>query len=80
MTKDLLTILVSTVASESAFSTRKRVLSDKRYKLSEKSVEASMCLKDWYDAVDRLHWLNLKEESEDDATTSTSTRTGSTYD
>ena len=82
MAKDLLTIPASTVASESAFSVGKRVLSDKRCKLSEKSVEASICLKNWYDAVDHLQRLSLNDKSEDEDTTSTSTRTGtdSTHD
>ena len=84
MAKDLLTIPASTVASESAFSAGKRVLSDRRCRLSEKSVEASVCLKNWYDAVDRLQGLNLKSDTEDDETASTSTdtrtETGSTHD
>ena len=46
MEKDLLMILASTVVSESAFFAGKRVLSDRRCKLSEKSVEISVCLKD----------------------------------
>ena len=79
MAKDLLTILASIVASESAFSIGKRVLSDKRYKLSEKSVEASVFLKDWYNAVNHFQGLSLNDESDDKNTASTSTRTGSTY-
>ena len=75
MVKNLLMILASTVALESAFSAGKRVLSDRICKLSEKSVEASICLKDCYDAVDRLQSLNLNDESDDDETT-TSMETG----
>ena len=80
MAKDLLTIPMSTVVSKSIFSAGKRVLSDKRCKLSEKSVEASVYLKDWYDAVNHLQGLNLNDRSEDKDTTSTTTGMGSTYD
>ena len=54
MARDLLTIPTSTVALEFAYSAGKRVLSDRRCKLSKKSVEVFVYLKDWYDAVDRL--------------------------
>ena len=68
--KDLLTIPTSTVASESGFSTSKRVLNNKRYKLSEKLVEASIYLKDWYDIADRIQNLKLNDKSgEEDETT-----------
>ena len=70
--KDLLTISPSTVALESAFSTSKRILNDKKCKLLVKSVEAFVCLKDWYDAVNRLQGLSLNKELEDEDTTSTS--------
>jgi len=60
--KDLLTIPASTVASESAFSAGKRVITDRRSRLSDESVEASVCLKDWYDAEDRATALKIAME------------------
>ena len=52
--KDLLTPPVSTVASESAFSAGKRVLSEIRSRLKEDILEALMCVKDWEDANYRI--------------------------
>ena len=71
MAKDLLTIPASTVASESAFSAGKRVITDRRSRLSDKSVEVSVCLKDWYDAEDRATALKIvtNEDSSDELTT-----------
>ncbi|KZV42483.1 hypothetical protein F511_36149, partial [Dorcoceras hygrometricum] len=45
--KDVLAIPVSTVASESTFSTGGRVLSAHRNRLHPKTVEALMCARDW---------------------------------
>ncbi|KAL6606746.1 hypothetical protein ACP70R_042399 [Stipagrostis hirtigluma subsp. patula] len=45
--KDILAIPVSTVASESAFSTGGRVISDFRSRLTPETVEALVCLQDW---------------------------------
>ncbi|KAL4309888.1 hypothetical protein GQ457_01G012950 [Hibiscus cannabinus] len=47
MARDVLAILVSTVASESAFSTRGRVLDSFRTSLTPKLVEALICTQDW---------------------------------
>jgi hypothetical protein len=46
--RDLLAIPASTVASESAFSTGSRIISDYRSSLSSKTVEALVCLQDWF--------------------------------
>ena len=51
--RDILTIPVSTVASESAFSTSGRVLSPHRSKLHPKTVEALMC-------AQNLLWARIK--------------------
>ena len=53
--RDVLTVLVSTVASEAAFSTGGRVVSKKRCNLSLEAIEAVVCLKDWNLADKRLH-------------------------
>jgi hypothetical protein len=45
--RDIFAIPVTTVASESAFSTSGRVLSDHRSRLTSKLLEALMCSQDW---------------------------------
>ncbi|KAJ4747127.1 Zinc finger BED domain-containing protein DAYSLEEPER [Rhynchospora pubera] len=47
MTRDILAVPISTVASESAFSTSGRVLSPVRSSLSDETVEALLCAQDW---------------------------------
>ncbi|GKD24550.1 zinc finger BED domain-containing protein RICESLEEPER 2 [Tanacetum coccineum] len=47
MARDILAIQISTVASESAFSTGGRVLDPYRTSLSTKIVEALICTQDW---------------------------------
>ena len=47
MARDVLAIPVSTVASESAFSTGGRVLDSFRSSLSAKVVESLICTQDW---------------------------------
>ena len=46
--RDLLAIPISTVASESTFSTGGRFIAPHRSRLHSDSVEALMCLKDWH--------------------------------
>ena len=53
--RDVLTMPVSTVASEAAFSAGGRVVSKKRCNLSPQSIEAVVCLKDWSLVDKRLH-------------------------
>ena len=64
--KDILTIPASTVASEFAFSAGKRVISDRRTRLSEKSVESSICMKDWWMAEERIQNLVINDDSEEE--------------
>lgn len=73
LAKDLLTIPASTVASESAFSAGKRILTDTRNRLSDANVEAAVCNKDWYDAVRRLQGLTLDDSSPEDDNSTTPT-------
>lgn len=47
MASDILAILVSTVASESAFSTGSRVIQKKRTCLKPYTIQALICLQDW---------------------------------
>ena len=53
--RDVLTVSVSTVASEAAFSAGGRVVSKKRCNLSPQAIEAVVCLKDCSLADKRLH-------------------------
>jgi hypothetical protein len=45
--RDIFAIPVSTTASESAFSTSERVLSEHRSRLTSDMLEALMCSQDW---------------------------------
>jgi hypothetical protein len=47
MARDIFAAPATTVASESAFSTSGRVISDYRIRLTSKNVEALICLQDW---------------------------------
>ncbi|KAL6845617.1 hypothetical protein ACP4OV_025112 [Aristida adscensionis] len=51
MARDVLAVPASTVASESAFSTSSRVISDYRSSMSCSTVEALICLQDWFRAA-----------------------------
>ncbi|KAL6646281.1 hypothetical protein ACP70R_017889 [Stipagrostis hirtigluma subsp. patula] len=51
MARDVLAIPASTVASESAFSIGSRDISEYRNSLSSSTVEALICLQDWFKAV-----------------------------
>ncbi|CAN1293636.1 Putative AC9 transposase [Linum perenne] len=48
MARDVLAVPVSSVASESAFSTGGRVLSNFRSSLTPAIVEALICAEDWF--------------------------------
>ncbi|CAM0905408.1 unnamed protein product [Alopecurus aequalis] len=48
MARDVLAVPASTVASESAFSTGRRVISDFRSRLTPDTVESLICLQDWF--------------------------------
>ncbi|GKD41278.1 zinc finger BED domain-containing protein RICESLEEPER 2 [Tanacetum coccineum] len=53
MAMDIISVQVSSVASESAFSTSGRVLSIRRTRLTSASLEMCMCLKDHLDTQER---------------------------
>jgi hAT family C-terminal dimerisation region len=61
MTCDIFAVLVSTVSSESCFSSTNRILIDKHTKLGANLFEKLMCLKDWIDIEDRMqHNITLE--------------------
>lgn len=68
MVRDLLTVQVSTVASESAFSTAGRLIDDHRTCLDPYTVQAVMCLQDWWryekrtQGIDRMAGIEDKFE------------------
>ena len=57
MARDILTIPMSTVASEFAFSTSERILDAFRSSLSPKTVEAFVCSQNW---LKKDHTINLQ--------------------
>lgn len=64
--KDVLAIQVSRVASESCFSTGKRVIDPHRSSLTPRSVEALICLQNWLrsDSITSLEYEPTPEEME----------------
>ena len=54
MARDVFVVPVSTVPSESCFSSANMILSDKRSKLGAHVFERLVCLKDWIDAENRV--------------------------
>jgi hypothetical protein len=62
LARDVLAIPISTVASESAFSTGGRILDDFRSSLTPFMIEALICTQDW---LRRATPINLKENTEE---------------
>jgi hAT family C-terminal dimerisation region len=61
MVRNIFTVLVSTVSSESYFSSANRILTDTRIKLGANLFEKLVCLKDWIDVVDHIqHNITLE--------------------
>ena len=54
LARDILTIPVSTVSSESAFSIAERIIEERRTLLAPEMVKVLICLKDWENASLRM--------------------------
>jgi hAT family C-terminal dimerisation region len=54
MARDVFAVPMSTVPSESCFSSANMILTDKRTKLGSKFVEQLVCNKDWIDAESHM--------------------------
>jgi hypothetical protein len=63
MARDVFAVPVSTVPSESCFSSANRILSDKRSKLGPHVFERLVCLKDWIDADERMQHRDEESSS-----------------
>ena len=66
MARDVFAVPVSTVPSESCFSSANRILSDKRSKLGPHVFERLVCLKDWIQAEERMQHVPEQTSSEAD--------------
>ena len=66
MARDVFAVPVSTVPSESCFSSANRILSDKRSKLGPHVFERLVCLKDWIQAEERRQHVPETSSSEVD--------------
>jgi len=66
MARDVFAVPVSTVPSESCFSSANRILSDKRSKLGPHVFERLVCLKDWIQAEERSQHVHEASSSEVD--------------
>jgi hypothetical protein len=65
MAKDILTVPVSTISSESTFSMTGRIIEERRRRLKPEMVETLTCIKDWEAAEARLqHMVEDKELEE----------------
>ena len=65
MVRDLLTVQVSTVASESAFSTAEHLIDDHMTCLDLYTVQAVMCLQDWWRYEKRTQCIDRMAGIED---------------
>jgi hypothetical protein len=65
MAKDILTVPVSTISSESTFSMTGRIIEERRRKLRPDIVEMLTCIKDWEAAEARLQQAVEDKELEE---------------
>jgi hypothetical protein len=56
---------VSTISSETIFSTTGRIIEDRRRRLNPETVEALTCIKDWNAAETMLHHMVEDKELEE---------------
>ena len=62
LAKDIFSVPVSTISSETTFSTTGRIIEERRRRLKLEAVEALTCIKDWKAAESRLqHMVEDKE-------------------
>ena len=66
MAKDILTVPVSTISSESMFSMTGRIIEERRRRLKSETVEWLTCIKDWELAEARLQHNVEDKELEDE--------------
>jgi hypothetical protein len=64
LARDVMTVPVSTISSESAFSTSGRIIEERRRRLSPEMVEILACTKDWEAAEARLQQQVVDKELE----------------
>ena len=64
LARDVLAVLVSTVASESTFSTGGRILDPFRSSLSSLMVQNLVCAQDWLQALVPISFCKSKDEVE----------------
>jgi hAT family C-terminal dimerisation region len=63
MARDIFSVPVSTVPSESCFNSANMILTDKRSRLGAKTFERLVCLKDWFDAEQRNQHAPIEQSS-----------------
>jgi hAT family C-terminal dimerisation region len=63
MAHDIFAVPMSTVPSESYFSSANMILSDKRSRLGAKTFERLVCLKEWFDAEQHNQYAPVEQSS-----------------
>jgi hypothetical protein len=65
LAKDVISVPVSTISSESAFSLCGRIIEERRRRLAPEMVEMLLCMKDWELGEARGHHCTQDQELED---------------
>jgi hAT family C-terminal dimerisation region len=68
MARDIFVVPVSTVHSESCFSSANMILTDKYRRLGAKAFERFVCLKDWFDAEQHNQYAPVEQSSRESMT------------
>jgi hAT family C-terminal dimerisation region len=63
MARDIFVVPVSTVPSESCFSSSNKILTDKRSRLGTKTFERLVCLKDWFHSEQHNQHAPIEQSS-----------------